>query len=599
MRRDSRLDDMKAGNPEAIAPAGPSGSRKAPTVNPMTALADAGERTAAMARLTGGLSPNALALAYLDWATHLAASPRKQMELCNETMRSASRLGNFASPRASGTERSARDERFPADAWGKWPFGLMAQAFHLQQRWWQTATIGVPGVSAKHEELVAFMTRQFLDAVAPSNFPLTNPEILWRTFQTGGRNLVQGFERLVADAQRAAEGLPPAGTENFIPGQTVALTPGNIVFRNELIELIQYAPAASAVRPEPVLFIPSWLRKYYVADLSPSNSLVRYLIEHGFTVFMVSWKNPQAEDRNLGLEDYRALGVMEALDALSAIAPYQKIHACGHGLGGTLLSIAAAAMERDGDGRLGTLTLLGTQTDFAEAGEQSRFVDESQVAFIEDLMRKPGFLDSRFVAEACDMLHSRDLAASRVIREYFLGGPTPTTDLMAWNADAMRVPFSLHAECLRKLYLNNDLAQGRLSIAGQLVKLCDIRIPVFLVGGARDHAAPWQSAFEIARRVKSQVTCVLTNGGHASAVVPTPGDTDAFRLGPANSTDSNPERFLAEAQQKEGSWWPEWTAWLSGYSGPVNILQAMGAPQSGYPVIDTAPGTYVLQRRDP
>jgi polyhydroxyalkanoate synthase len=585
---------MKTGNLEAGAPTGPAGSRDNRTLSPMTAFTDASERVAAMARLTGGLSPNALALAYLDWATHLAATPRKQVELLNEAIRSAARLGNFASPQAARTETDLQDECFSASAWAKWPFSFMAQAFHLQQQWWQTATTGVPGVSAKHEELVAFMAREFLDAAAPSNFPLTNPEIFWRTFQTGGRNLVQAFEKFVADSQRAAEGLPLTGIENFAAGQTVAVTPGNVVFRNELIELIQYTPMASAVRPEPVLLVPSWLRKYYIFDLSPQNSLVKFLIEQGFTVFMISWKNPRQEDRDLGLEDYRTLGVTEALDAIGAIAPYQKVHAAGHGLGGTLLSIATAAMARDHDERLATLTLLAAQTDFAEAGELSRFVDESQVAFAEDLMRKHGFLDPRQMADVCDMLEAKDQVVSRAVRQYLVEEQATMTDLSAWNADAMRVPFRLHSDCLRKLFLGNDFALGHLSAAGQPVRLCDIRVPVFAVGSERDHIAPWRSTYEIAQRVNGQVTYLLTSGGHTSTVLSKPDYPDGYRIGPANPSDVGPERFLAEAQQKTGPWWPDWVAWLSSYSGPVNILQAMGAPQSGYPVLDAAPGTYVL-----
>jgi polyhydroxyalkanoate synthase len=363
------------------------------------------------------------------------------------------------------------------------------------------------------------------------------------------------------------------------------------------MELIQYQPSAFAVRREPVLFVPPWIRKYYIFDLSPQNSLVKYLTDQGFTVFMISWKNPGPEDRDLGLEAYRTLGIMEALAAMSAIAPFQRVHAAGYCLGGTLLSIAAAAMARDGEDRLATLTLLATQTDFTDTGEATLFLDESEVASIEDVMRAQGFLDERHSATAFQMLWSKDLAWSRIIGEYLLDERAPVTALTAWNADAPRVPYRLHSECLRELFLGNDLAEGRLTAGHEPVMLSDIRLPIFAMGAEHDHIAPWQSTYRINSQVEGQVTYVLTSGGHSSGIVAEPDCADCgFRTGHANQADPSSVRFLVESQQKQGSWWPEWAAWLSNYSGPADIWQAMGAPQSGHPAGDAAPGTYVLQQ---
>jgi len=452
----------------------------------ITAFADITDRSlhAAVARFTGGLSPAALTQAYLDWATHLANAPGKRLQLVDKAIRKAIRFGNYVSRFAGGPERTKycieplpHDRRFVNDNWQKWPFCFIYQAFLLQQQWWHNATTGVRGVSQRHEEMVEFGSRQVLDMFAPSNIPLLNPEVLCRTIGTGGINLVKGFQNFIEDWERSISGKKPIGTENFAVGRDVAVTPGKVVYRNRLIELIQYVPATDKVRPEPILIVPAWIMKYYILDLSPQNSLVKYLIDQGFTVFMISWKNPDPDDRDLGLEDYRTLGVMSALDVIRAIVPNRKMHAVGYCLGGTLLSIAAAAMARDQDDRIETLTFFATQTDFTEAGELTLLIDESQLAFLEDMMWEQGFLDSRQMAGAFQMLRSNDLIWSHLVRDYLLGERQTMTDLMAWNADTTRMPYRMHSEYLRKLFLDNDLAEGRLVANGEPVTLSDIRAP--------------------------------------------------------------------------------------------------------------------------
>ncbi|MGD0023517.1 MAG: alpha/beta fold hydrolase [Xanthobacteraceae bacterium] len=574
----------------------------------VTALADVTDRSlhAAIARFTGGLSPAALAHAYWDWATHLAYAPGKRLQLVDKAIRKGIRFGNYVSRYAIEGENTEccieplpQDQRFVDENWQKWPFSFIYQAFLLQQQWWHNATTGVRGVSKRHEEMVQFGSRQLLDMVAPSNFPLTNPEILRRTMSTGGLNLVQGFRNFVEDWERAVGGKKPVGTENFVVGRDVAVTPGKIVYRNRLIELIQYAPATAEVRPEPILIVPAWIMKYYILDLSPQNSLVKYLTEQGFTVFMISWKNPGPDDRDLGMEDYRTLGVMSALDVVNTIVPNRKVHAVGYCLGGTLLSIAAAAMARDNDDRIATLTLLAAQTDFTEAGELMLFINESQLAFLEDMMWEQGFLDSRQMAGSFQMLRSNDLVWSRVIHDYMLGErQTMTdTDLMAWNADATRMPYRMHSEYLRKLFLDNDLAEGRFVVAGKPVTLTDIRAPLFAVGTERDHVAPWRSTYKINLQAETEVTYLLTTGGHNAGIVSEPGHAGrSFRISirKTNQHYLDPERFLAEAPRKDGSWWPQWVAWLSDRSGALTTSPPMGAAQAGYPPLGDAPGAYVL-----
>ncbi len=413
----------------------------------VTALSDIVDRSAhaTVARFTAGLSPAALAEAYLDWATHLAYAPGKRLQLADKATRKSVRLANYLARNALQPDGSSccieplpQDHRFDAPEWKQWPYNLIHQSFLLNQQWWHNATTGIRGVTKQHENVVEFAARQMLDMVSPANFLATNPELMRRTLETGGTNLAQGMRNMVEDWERTISGHKPQGAENFQVGRDVAVTPGKVVYRNRLIELIQYEPATDKVQPEPILIVPAWIMKYYILDLSPHNSLVKYLTEQGFTVFMISWKNPTEADRDLGMEDYRELGIMAALDAIGSIVPDRKVHATGYCIGGTLLSIAAATMARDLDDRLQSLTLLAAQTDFTEAGELMLFINESELAFLEDLMWEQGFLDTKQMAGAFQLLRSNDLVWSRMVRNYMMGEREPMTDLMAWNADATR-----------------------------------------------------------------------------------------------------------------------------------------------------------------
>jgi polyhydroxyalkanoate synthase subunit PhaC len=576
----------------------------------VTALADIMDRSlhAAAARFTVGLSPAALAHAHLDWVTHLAFAPGKRLQLVDKALRKTVRLANYAwqcalhgnkeRPPQPCIEPLPQDRRFDGEAWRHWPYNFIYQAFLLNQQWWWNATTGFRGVTKKHEEMVEFMSRQVLDMLAPSNFLLTNPEVIQRTISRGGMNLVNGWRNLIEDWERTISSKKPVGAEEFMVGKNVAVTPGKVIYRNRLIELIQYAPTTNAVRPEPVLIVPAWIMKYYILDLSPHNSLVRYLTGHGFTVFMISWKNPGPQDRELDLDDYRNLGVMAALDAINAIAPRQKIHAVGYCLGGTLLAIAVAAIARDGDERLMSMTLLAAQTDFTDAGELMLFINESQLTFLEDIMWEQGFLDTTQMAGAFQMLRSNDLVWSRAVRDYLMGERPPMTDLMAWNADVTRMPYRMHANYLRHLFLDNDLAEGRLSVDGKPIALTDIRIPIFAVGTVRDHVAPWRSTYKIHLQVDTDVTYLLTSGGHNVGIVSEPGhQRRSFQVRTKQPTDHylDPETYLSEATRNSGSWWPEWVEWLGAHSGVATEPPSMGAVAAGYTPLCDAPGTYVLQ----
>jgi polyhydroxyalkanoate synthase len=554
-----------------------------------------------VARVTNVLSPMVFWIACTDWCVHLALSPGKQLQLVVDEIHQWARFGVIVAECVTRrppqmVRPRPEDTRFLEEEWQSWPYFLIWQAFLLQQQWWHKATTEVGGVTRRHKDVVAFGTRQMLDVLAPSNFVLTNPAVQRRIRETGGANLIKGLKNLIDDWQRLQHGDKPVGAEAFEVGRDVAVTPGKVVFRNRLIELIQYMPRTDHVRREPVLFVPAWIMKYYVLDLSPANSLVRYLVEQGFTVFMISWHNPTEADRNLGLEDYRRLGVMAAIDAIGGILPGQKIHATGYCLGGTLLSIAAATMARDGRDDLNSISLFATQVDFREGGELTLFFDESQVKFLEDLMRSQGFLEGKQMAGEFQLLRSNDLIWSKIVHDYLMGERRPMTDLLAWNADMTRMPYRMHSEYLRRLFLDNDLAEGRWESDGQPIALSDIHVPIFAVGTEQDHIAPWASAFKIQLLTKTEVTFLLTSGGHNAGVISEPGHPGRhYRVHTKAMEDRYVHRhgWLTLAEKGEGSWWPRWVAWLTAHS----TGERKPVEPAGETALCDAPGTYVLETR--
>lgn len=556
-------------------------------------------REALSGQLTGGISPGSVMMAGFDWAFHLAQAPGKRMELGVKAGRKWQRL--LAHLLASAMNPGAvpaiaplpGDNRFKGEGWKKPPFNWMSQAFLLQQQWVHNLTHEVPGVAKHHEDVVAFAARQMLDVFSPSNNPFTNPEVIGRTWATSGMNLVKGWQNWLEDANRQISQEPPEGIQAFTPGRDVAVTPGKVVFRNHLIEMIQYSPETEQVHPEPVLIVPAWIMKYYILDLSPENSLIRWLVAQGHTVFAISWRNPDASDRDLVLEDYRQQGVMAALDQIDRLVPKRKIHLAGYCLGGTLASIVAAEMAGQGDDRLASLTLLAAQVDFTEPGELALFIDPSQLHFLESIMWNRGYLSADQMAGAFQLLRSNDLVWSRMVHDYMMGERTPMNDLMAWNADSTRMPYRMHAEYLRRLYLDNDLSSGRFTAGGKPVLLQNVRVPVFAVGTERDHVAPWKSVYKIHQFIDSEVTFALTSGGHNAGIVSPPAHPRrSYRLATHAHGDRllPPEAWAESHEPVQGSWWIPWQGWLAAHSAAPAAPPAMGK------ALADAPGSYVFQR---
>ncbi|AMC99896.1 PHA/PHB synthase family protein [Halomonas chromatireducens] len=556
-----------------------------------------------LARMTAGVTPAGLTSVYFEWLTHLALSPGKQVELSEKALRKSLRLGQYvnrwmqdpATPPC--IEPMSQDRRFDDEAWQQWPYNLFYQSFLLTQQWWHNATTGVEGLPPQREYVVNFVTRQLLDRWSPSNIPWLNPEVIATTLQSGGKNLMDGWQNVIEDWERNVSGKPPVGAERFRVGEELAVTPGKVVYRNHLIELIQYIPTTEQVHAEPVLIVPAWIMKYYILDLTPGKSVVEYLVDQGYTVFMISWRNPGSEDRDLGLEDYRRLGPMAALDVVTEITGQPRVHGVGYCLGGTLLSIAAAAMARDDDKRLATLTTLATQVDFTEAGELMLFIGESQVSYLENMMWDQGYLDGYQMAGAFQILRSNDLVWSRMVHSYLLGQHQPMNELMAWNTDITRLPYRMHSEYLRQLFLNNDLASGRYQVEHRPVAIQDIRAPIFAVGTTSDHVAPWQSVYKVHLLTDAdEVTFLLTSGGHNAGIVSEPDHPRRhFQMRTQHQGEPyvDPLNWRETTPEQEGSWWPAWREWLVAHSSGKTAPPQMGSER--FPPLEDAPGSYVRQ----
>ena len=543
------------------------------------------------------VSPSTALGAYSDWMQHLLASPAKQWELADIAVQNAMRWARAATAGPADNcwciEPLPQDKRFDDPAWRERPYVWFAQALLLQQSWWQHATTGVPGVSPHHERMVEFTARQWLDMISPSNFVTLNPVVTRRTLEEAGANLARGALHALGDAYRESSNLPPVGAEHYELGVNVATTPGRVVLRNRLMELIQYTPTTPKAHAEPVLFVPAWIMKYYVLDLEQRNSMVRFLVDAGYTVFMISWKNPHAEDRELGLDDYHRLGVRAALDTIAKACPHRAVHTVGYCLGGTLLAMVASLLGRERSHVIKSITLLAAQVDFTDPGELSLFIDESQVAFFENQMAVQGVLDKGQMRGTFQMLRSRDLVWSYRLATYLMGERAPISALMAWNADGTNLPYRMHSEYLHALYLDNALAHGEYRLGGVPISLSDIHTPIFSVGAVQDHVAPWRSVFKLHQFTTADQTFVLTAGGHNVGIVNPPGQPkSSHRIRHWKHLDRllTPDEWLEQTEPVPGSWWTPWLEWLKRHSSGLEALPVQ------LPSLGKAPGTYVMQK---
>jgi polyhydroxyalkanoate synthase subunit PhaC len=556
---------------------------------------------AQLAALTGGLAPEDYLNAWWDWYLNLAAHPQRQAQLAQSAYEKIFDSWQFFASAAGGAPVPPAQEKlgFNDAAWNVWPFNVFARTYANWATWWSQALAPDPASADAKVARAGFAGKLLLEAASPANFLYTNPELLNRTAAESGQNLIRGLKNWLEDAQRAVRGGRAPGTESFEVGKKVAVTPGKVIFRNRLIELLQYTPQTPAVYAEPVLITPAWIMKYYILDLSPHNSLVRYLVEKGHTVFMISWKNPDATDRDLGIDDYVKLGFLDALLEVRRIVPDQRVHAVGYCIGGTLLTIGATLLAQAGDTSLASMTLFAAQADFSEPGELSVFITPSQIAMLEAMMSRSGVLESERMGAAFALLRSRDLLWGPAIEQYMRGERPKLNDLMAWNADGTRMPWRMHSEYLERLYLKNELALGTLRSHGQRVDLANLRLSMFVVGTETDHVAPWRSAYKIRALTRSSdYTFLLTSGGHNAGIVSGPVHPRRrhrlLTLSKPGDTPS-PEEWLKRATLVEGSWWPEWQRWLVAHSHRDQVPARTPAAGRGRDVaaLPDAPGSYV------
>lgn len=571
-----------------------------------------------LARVSMGQSPIALGLAFLDWAMHMGISPGRQYELGVQGLHQWQLwLQQQAERLQSGTvpaKVALADERFADPAWAQWPYSLWRDAFQNSADWWLQAS-RVDGMSRHHQQLVSFYARQWLDALSPSNSPMLNPQVQQQAWQTLGGSWWSGMSKLGVDGLDQLTGgrakSPPVLP--YVVGQDVAVTPGEVVFRNRLFELIQYHPSTPEVHAEPLLIVPSTIMKYYILDLSPHNSMVRYLVSQGFTVFIMSWHNPEAQERQLGMDDYLIEGVMQALHQTQQLAHANKVHAMGYCLGGTFLAIVAALMGGLHSARsthaarlkcpwpqslphLASMTLLAAQTDFSEPGELGLFIDEDQLRTLREEMARTGYLSGQQMTGTFQFLNSRDMVWSRHVNRYLLGQEEVGSDMMSWNADTTRLPERMHNEYLQQLFLDNALRNGHYKVAGQSVALENIAAPLMVVGTEKDHVSPWRSVFKILLDTQVHTHFILASGGHNAGIVSEPGHANRhYRHGQQALGQPwvDPDAWVVSTPSEDGSWWQVWAAWLHARSTPEQVpARQVSADRSLAP----APGDYVMVR---
>lgn len=556
---------------------------------------------ATIGQVSTGLSPAALHLAYADWIAHLAMSPNRQFQMAQNAIERWSDLGFQAFRYGMGEEEACcpQDtrfhERYQHEDWRRWPYNILASAHLSAEDWWEEIS-KIRGMTGHHQRMVTFMHLLFLSASSPENCWLLNPEVIAKTRAELGLNFIKGAGNVMEDIRRWWGNEPPAGVEDFVVGKDVAVTKGKVVFRNALFELIQYSPRTRQVYPEPVLIIPAWIMKYYILDLSPQNSMVKYLVEQGHTVFMISWKNPDARYRDVDFTDYLKEGALQALNVVCEIVPGRKIHAVGYCIGGTLLAMLAAHLANKRQDTLQTLTLFAAQVDFTEAGQLMAFIDEAQVTYLEDIMFSQGYLRGDQVSAAFNLLKPRELIWSRLMKEYLLGERGEMFDLMAWDKDTTRLPYRMHAEYLHMLYLGNGLAEGEYDVDGDLLDLNAITTPMFVVSTERDHIAPWKSVYKIHHLTDAEITFVLANKGHNGGIVSEPGRTGReYRITTRTKGGRTIQtgKWMAQQKPKTGSWWVEWHEWLATHSGKPGTPPATGSKI--YSPLANAPGEYVYE----
>ena len=544
----------------------------------------------------GEADPMHIGNAFLDMTSRLMANPAKLMQAQIGFWQDYLTLWGNTARRLMGEPAPAviaedqKDKRFKDEAWrDNEVFDFIRQSYLLSARYMQGLVHDAEGMDEKTAQKVDFYTRQFVDAMSPTNFVMTNPEVLRRTAETGGENLLKGLSNLLTDLERGQGNLRIRMTDEskFKVGENIAVTPGKVVYQNDLMQLIQYTPTTEKVLKRPLLILPPWINKYYILDLRPKNSFIRWAVDQGHTVFVVSWVNPDERLAEKGFEDYMLEGPYAALDAIEKATGEKAVNAIGYCLGGTLLSATLAHMAVKRDTRIKCATFFTTMVDFTEAGELGVFIDEEQLKALEAKMQKRGFLEGREMATTFNMLRANDLIWSFVVNNYLLGQDPFPFDLLYWNDDSTRMPARMHSFYLRRMYQQNHLIKpGGIELLGVKLDLRKIKLPTYILSTREDHIAPWASTYRATQTYAGDIRFVLAASGHIAGVV-NPPDAGKYSHWVNTELPADPEAWLAGATELAGSWWPDWQRWVSGQ----DPAQVPARPPKN--AIEDAPGSYV------
>ena len=549
------------------------------------------------------LNPMAVSKAFLDLTARIMADPSRFAEAQMRLWRDYSNLWHTATQRLLGQEvepvvQPARDDRRFRD--GSWNeqilFDFIKQSYLLTADWIQSTVADVDGLDKRTARKVAFYTRQYVNAMAPSNFVATNPAVLRETLESKGNNLITGLENLLADLERGEGRLRISMTDEraFELGRNVAVTPGKVIFQNDLMQLIQYAPSTEQVSRRPLLIVPPWINKFYVLDLQPQNSFIKWIVDQGHTVFVISWVNPDVRLADKRFDDYMLEGPLTALDVVQAVTGEPDANLIGYCIGGTLLACMLAYMAARGDQRVRSATFLTTMIDFEEAGELEVFIDEDQVGALEEHMSRQGFLEGSHMAQVFNMMRDNDLIWSFVVNNYLLGKEPMPFDLLYWNSDSTRMPAMMHGFYLRNMYLENRLVQpGGINLDGVPIDLGRVATPAYILSTREDHIAPWKSTFAATRLYGGPVRFVLSASGHIAGVINPPAK-EKYCYWTNRRKPKNTDAWLDGAEQHPGSWWVDWQRWVARHGGGKVAARQPGS--GDYKPIEDAPGSYVKVR---
>jgi polyhydroxyalkanoate synthase subunit PhaC len=501
-------------------------------------------------------------------------------------------LGGDAAPRVTP---AADDRRFKDSEWQEnLVFDHIKQAYLLTSRWMRDTVHDVEGMDDKTAAKVDFHTRQFVDAMAPTNFAMSNPQVLRATMESGGENLVKGLKNLLDDLERGDGQLSikMTDTDAFEVGGNIATTPGKVVYQNDLMQLIQYAPTTETVHKRPLLIVPPWINKFYILDLREKNSFIKWAVSQGLTVFVVSWVNPDADLASKSFEDYMLEGPVAALDAIEQATGEREVNAIGYCIGGTLMAATLAYLTAKGDERVQTITFFTTMVDFEDPGELGVFIDEEQISALEARMDRDGYLDGSAMSTTFNMMRANDLIWSFVVNNYLLGKDPFPFDLLYWNSDSTRMPAAMHGFYLRKMYHENRLIEaGGIELDGVPIDLRSLKIPTFILSTKEDHIAPWTSTYQATQLYKGSVRFCLAGSGHIAGVVNPPVEPPKYGFYTNTRKAKTAEKWLDGATWHDGSWWPDWEKWLSRHGGGKVSARTPG--DGALPAIEDAPGSYV------